>query len=98
MSDRLQRLAEAVHDETTFVEFLRALQLDWQASRRQEESAPSSAHEAAANGWENASVGAFLESAASWADDSKEGFSGYVVPDNPWQRCAQIMLMGKIYE
>ena len=85
-------LCEAVHDEATFIMFLNALMADFQQSQKIEAETPSSPYGAAANGWENTTIDRFLEAATSWAHDSPpEG-------ENPWQRIADILYAGKIYE
>ncbi len=94
----LQALADAVSDEPSFRRFLDALSEDWKDERRKEAVAPSSPYGPGANGWENATIGAFLESAAAWAEASASGTPHYAPPDNPWRRCAHILLAGKHYE
>lgn len=98
MTDDLRDLARAVCDEATFIGFVRALGEDWEDEQTKEALSPSSPYGPGANGWENGSIGAFLESASAWADASINGLPGYAVPSNPWRRCAEILLMGKHYE
>ena len=99
MSDPLQTCLEAVVDEASFVAFLTALAEDWQLERELEQRHPSSPYGAGARGWENGTIGAFLESASAWAEASSNGLPmGYTPPKNPWRRCADIIYMGKIYE
>ena len=49
-------------------------------------------------GWENGSIGGFLDAAATWGEDSRDGLPGYSRPENAWRRAAQLMLAGKFYE
>lgn len=98
MNAKLHDLAEAVVDEATFVEFMFALSEDWEDEGRKEAEHPSSPYGPGANGWENGTIGAFLERAASWAEASRGGLPRYEVPSNPWRRAAQILLAGKFYE
>lgn len=98
MTDDLRELADSVNDERSFVRFLRALGADWSDEMTQESAGPRSSYGAGLNGWESQTIGAFLEQAAAWAEDSQDGFVGYALPSNPWRRCAHILLMGKIYE
>ena len=97
MSD-LQSLADQVVDEQTFLNFVNALAEDWEDERQREAIAPSSPYEPGANGWENATIGAFLERAASWAGATTRGTPFYAPPENTWRRCAHILLAGKFYE
>ena len=94
----LHAMANEVSDEASFVTFLAALAEDWEHERRKEAVAPSSPDGPGANGWENATIGAFLESAAAWAEVTANGTPFYKTPDNPWRRCAQVLLAGKSYE
>ncbi len=82
MNDLARRL-ESVEDERTFVTFLKALAADFKSNPSQSQ---------------NSSIADFLECAASWAEDTKDGASSYVVPANPWKRAADITYCGKIYE
>jgi hypothetical protein len=94
----LYALADQVTDEATFVQFVAALAEDWEDERRKEGAAPTSPYGPGANGWENATIGDFLVTAAGWAESSRHGLPRYEPPDNPWRRCADILLAGKIYE
>jgi hypothetical protein len=99
MTDTLRAAVEAVVDETSFITFLKALAEDWELERETERIQPSSPYSPGALGWENGTIGSFLERASAWAEASAGGLtSGYKPPPNPWRRCAQIIYMGKIYE
>lgn len=81
-------LREALHrvvDERSFIDFLHALACDWSV-------APNPP------GWENGSIGAFLDAAATWAEASQNGLRFYDVPSNPWRRVADMLIAGKEYE
>ena len=93
----LHEVADAVSDEASFVLFLEALAADWEDEREKEAVQPSSPYGPGANGWENGTIGAFLERAAAWAQDSKH-LRVHERTANPWQLCAQILLAGKGYE
>ena len=82
MSNLTDKL-DAVKDERTFVRFLFALSQD-----RKDNSGE----------WQWETIEGFLEASAAWAQDTKNGVNAYVVPDNPWKRCAEIVYCGKIYE
>lgn len=98
MRDDLNELLDAVVDEDSFVAFLSALGADRADEVEKEKQNPSSPYGPGANGWENGTIEAFLESASSWAEASKNGLELYKKPDNPWRRCADIIFMGKKYE
>ncbi|WP_425503820.1 DUF7660 family protein [Actomonas aquatica] len=97
MSDSLQAKLDAVCDEVSFVAFVSALASDRADELRKEEQSPSSPFGPGANGWENATVEAFLESAAAWAESSKRS-PQFRAAANPWKRCAEILHAGKHYE
>jgi hypothetical protein len=94
----LYALLDQVTDESSFVQFVSALAEDWEDERRKEAAAPSSPWGPGANGWENTTIGDFLATAAAWAESSRRGLPLYEPPGNPWTRCADILLAGKIYE
>lgn len=98
MTAELRTIADQVHDEATFVRFVEALARDWEDERSKEAIVPSSPYGPGANGWENGTVGQFLDAAAAWAEASREGLASYEPPSNPWRRCAHILLAGKFYE
>ena len=98
MSDELSAALDAVCDEESFVRFLDALGADWEDEAKKEKINPSSPYCPGANGWENGTIGAFLEAAAEWGRASRDGLQYYEKPNNPWKRCADIIYMGKLYE
>lgn len=98
MSKNLNELANEVHDEQTFLEFLLLLSQDREDEIQKELIKPSSPYEPDTNGWENGSIEAFLEAAHAWGTASATGLVHYEVPDNPWTRAAHIILAGKLYE
>lgn len=98
MATDLFHLADAVHDEETFLAFVEALHADWEDVKEIESRAPSPPFGSGVNGWENGSLGAFLEAAAAWGKASAQGLPSYRRPDNPWRRAAHILHAGKFYE
>jgi hypothetical protein len=90
----------SVCDEESFLRFLSALAADREDSSAKEAVQPSSPYGPDANGWENTSIDRFLFAAVRWAQSSKNGLplADYVPPSNPWQRCADILYLGKSYE
>jgi hypothetical protein len=99
MATSLQSKLDAVHDEDSFVAFVSALADDRadEVSKENQSQGPSSPYGPGANGWENATIEAYLESAAAWAEDWKKS-PQYRPPVNPWKRCAEILHAGKGYE
>jgi hypothetical protein len=98
ISEHLMRLEEEVHDEESFLRFVAALAADWEDEREKEKQHPSSPYGPGANGWENGTIGAFLERASAWAAATERGTQLYSPPQNVWRRCAQILHAGKFYE
>ncbi len=98
----LWKLAEKVTDEKSFISFLRSLEQDRANEIEKEKRKPSSPYGPGANGWENGTIKTFLDAAVAWAEATVETqpskLNQYKKPDNPWTRCAQILLMGKLYE
>ncbi|KWA00216.1 hypothetical protein [Burkholderia territorii] len=95
MAARLQHALERVTDERTLIHFLRVLGHDWHKERQLDADVPPSPFAAAALGWENRSIGEYLEAMVDWAEASEDGLRGYDPPDNPWRRMADILLAGK---
>lgn len=79
LNDRL----EAVVDEATFLDFVRALTTD-----RLEN----------AEAWDSGTIEDFLEAASSWADDSGFGSRQGLSSASPWKKFAVFLYCGKIYE
>jgi hypothetical protein len=98
MAKDLYQLADAVHDEQSFIEFVTALSADWEEEQELESKSPSSPYASGVLGWENGTIGAFLERAGSWAAASVNGLKFYEKPSNPWRRAAHILHAGKFYE
>lgn len=98
MAERLQDALGRVVDERSLIHFLRVLGHDWNKERQLEADLPTSPYARAALGWENRSIGEYLEAMVDWAEASEEGLRLYDVPGNPWRRMADILFAGKIYE
>lgn len=94
----VSKLLEQVKDIETFLVFARALAADRAASAAQEKGSPSSPYAPEANGWENATIESFLESAIAWAEASDFGLTQGLSSSNPWQQFAVFLYCGKIYE
>ena len=59
-------MIERVNSKESFLEFVAALRADLEASRAEEQTAPSSPYSPAARGWENPDLGRFLEAMQAW--------------------------------
>ena len=84
---------ESVVDEATLLAFVAALAKD----RAGVESLPISidGHQGE---WANQSIGAFLEAACAWAEDSEFGQRPGPKSANPWQVFASFLWAGRGYE
>lgn len=98
MTLNLVSILDSVNDEQSFLRFLQSLAEDWEDEQDKELADPSSPYGPGANGWENGTIGAYLEAAARWGDASVDGLRFYEKPTNPWKRAAHILHMGKLYE
>jgi hypothetical protein len=98
MATDLHALADHVADEVTFLRFVAALAADWEAEREIEKFNPPEPYAKGALGWENGTIGNFLDAAAAWGEASIDGLHLYQKPSNPWRRAAHILLAGKFYE
>lgn len=88
---------DKVKDEKTFLKFLLILSMDWEKEQEIEERNPSSPYSSGAMGWENGTIGAFLESAHACGTAHLK--NGGLEPDaNVWKKAASIIYSGKIYE
>jgi hypothetical protein len=98
MTSNLQTLLDSVADERSFLQFLEALATDWKDEQQKEHTNPSSPYGPGPNGWENDTIGEYLDAAVRWGEDSIGGLEFYENPTNSWKRAAQILYMGKLYE
>lgn len=80
---QLNEQLEAVTDEPTFLEFVRALTAD----RRDN-----------AQTWGSGSIEDFLDASSSWAEDSEFGSRQGLSTAPPWKKFAVFLYCGKIYE
>lgn len=66
MATDLYALAEQVEDEAGYLRFLAALAADWEEDRRLAAANPPKPFGPSPLGWENGSIGGFLDAAATW--------------------------------
>jgi hypothetical protein len=90
----LEQLVNQVNSKETFLEFVRALAADWDEEQQLEKKSSSNPFGRGAKGWENGSIGSFLDAMQAWMVDSREKVS--TTPD--WKTFARILLAGKFYE
>jgi hypothetical protein len=100
MKEELSLIADNVVDETSFLRFLKALADDWNDEQAKEILHPSSPYGPGANGWENVTIGNFLEAMIAWAHANPAEDTGLAGPASGgiWKRVAHIVLAGKFYE
>jgi hypothetical protein len=94
----LTNYLNVVTDESSFLNFARALADDRRASTAAEKLKPSSPYSSDAGGWENVTIEGFLDAAVGWADDTELGKTQGISESNPWKRFATFLYCGKIYE
>ena len=93
----LESYLDKVTDESSFLEFAKALQADREDEVRKELKEPSDPYGQGHNGWENSTIDGFLESAVAWAEDG--AFGKAIEPNaNPWKKFALFLYGGKTYE
>jgi len=89
---------DSVSDEASFLAFVRALEADRRLAavlEKQDQHIGGGAH----RGWQNSTIEHFLESAVSWAEDSRFGRTqGLSDGTSPWRRLVVFLYAGKIYE
>ena len=94
----LMAAAEKVADEKAFIQLLHLMRDSWMDERDKELIKPSEPYSAGANGWENGSIGDFLDASAAWAEAiSPEDSDGSSVSET-WRRAARILVAGAFYE
>jgi len=104
MKVELHKMLEAVeekNDRATFLAFVHALAEDWEDSAEKERTSPSHFAGPGANGWENGTLGRFLESAAAWAEATSETGDERALHFTEEPSCAafaRFLYAGKIYE
>ncbi|HEX8220489.1 MAG TPA: hypothetical protein VF914_14930 [Chloroflexia bacterium] len=94
----LYDLLEQVRDRGSFFVFVRALVEDWEDEVQKEKLSPSSPYGPGANGWENGTIGAYLEAALRWAETTQMGQTQGLPREPSWKAFAHFLCCGKIYE
>ena len=91
-----EEFLDSVTDEKTFLQFIKLLSDDWYKSDSIEDRRPSAPYVPRALGWENGTIGDFLEAASAYGEDTHKQKNSDL--KNPWRRAAEIIFAGKIYE
>ncbi|UCI17934.1 hypothetical protein FJ970_22915 [Mesorhizobium sp. B2-1-8] len=94
---RLQLLLNTVEDLPSFIRFVDALSNDREDTDRKQSMRPAGT-DLGWNGWENGSIGTFLESAVAWVKDNRRADPAFLTDENPWKATARILYAGKYYE
>lgn len=93
----LEKLAGEVHDEASFIEFAKALQVDWIGSMDMENRTNDSPYNSDSKSWRNGTIGTFVEAGISWAEKSKFGNTDGLSEVSPWRKFAHFLLACKYY-
>jgi hypothetical protein len=83
---------DEVKDLPSLIEFIGVLGRDWDACIAKDKEKPSSPYESM-YGWENGTIGMFLDAMQAWSLDAEVQDGG-----NPHQLFARMLLAGKGYE
>ncbi len=89
-------ILEGVNDEKSFILFSKTLLSERLEDIVLEKENPSNPYSSSHLGWQNTTIENFLESSIAWAEDSS--FGKIHGNDNLWNKLAQFLLAGKIYE
>jgi len=94
MNSDPDKAVEEVRDLHSLIEFLGVLGADWRACSERNQREPCSPH-ASMHGWENISIGDFLEAMQAWSVAAKiQDEAGA----NPYRIFARQLQAGKGYE
>ncbi len=97
MNMDLSEMAESVRTEADFLRFMKALLADWQDEQEQWKANPGPHYGTPGpNGWENGTIGAFLDAMIAWTESSGHTHQRNAPAD--WQLFALMLLAGSRYE
>jgi hypothetical protein len=94
----LESTAQNVCDKEIFIAFWAALSEDWEDEQSKEADQPSQPYGPGAHGWENRSIGSFLEAAGAFGQDHLNKPNSELTRGNRWRQAAAIIYTGKFYE
>lgn len=89
---------DVVTDRASFFAFVRALIIDRRVTNGHDESGTVGSIYGSPGGWENHSIGSFLEAALAWAETTKMGVTQGLPEEPTWRGFAAFLYCGKIYE
>ena len=87
MNERPEELIDGIDSLQSFLEFVKALELDERLDQPRQ-------YDSGTRGWENGTIAAFLEAMHAWATAS--GSLPSTAPT--WKDVAELFLAGKYYE
>lgn len=96
MEKTLVDYLENVRDRETFIEFVRALIRDREASILREQQAPESQRGYGAFGWQNTSIESYFEAALACVEAHQDRDD--ILKEATWRSFAEFLYVGKIYE
>lgn len=89
----LDHLINRVNSKESFLEFLEALERDWNKDQELSKGAQSAPFAVSPLRWENGTVGTFIEAMHRWTTDTE------TLSEEPnWKTFAKILYAGKFYE
>jgi hypothetical protein len=96
--EKLDAALAKVCDEKSFIDFLKVLSDDWFDDEAKSASLKVAPYGPSPNGWENGTIGNFLEASAACGTDGLNEADGHQSVAEAWHRAARIILGGKHYE
>jgi len=97
MSINLTEMAQTVQTEADFLRFAMALLADWQDEQEKLKTIAKAKYGGPGpNGWQNGTIGAFLDAMIAWAEDSDHTGRYDEAPN--WSLFARMLLAGSRYE
>ncbi len=93
---RPEQLLDEVRDRASFITFVEALIKDWDEAGRLEKENPKYWRYGAPNGWQNGSIGGYLDAALACMQDNPSASA--LTQEPSWRALAEFLYAGKIYE
>jgi len=93
----LEDYLDKVIDQSSLLEFAKALQTDKENEDLKQKENPVSPYSSGHNGWESNTISGYLEASIAWAEDSNFG-DAQASATNTWKKLALFLYGGKVYE